>query len=448
MMALVSAGGENARRRAHGPVGRGAGVRVRHRRLSRNAGERYRALSAASPALVLCRGICIRGRLVRGRGSAWRSGFIARRQAACRARRRWPISAPCGCRRSSMMTDSETFDVVVVGGGPSGATAAHDLASAGTEGAAARPRRAHQAVRRRHSAAADPRFRYSRSSAGRAGQFRAHGVAVGQAGRYADRRRLCRHGRSRGVRRMAARARRRRPAPSGGPDCSSASSATPTAQRSCIMRSAPRDGAVTRKGRPRSRADRCRRRLVGCGAAEPARRRRLPYVFAYHEIVRSPTAANPISTARVATSTTAAPFRRISTAGCFRMATPSASAPARPTRGSRCATPSARLRDAAGLGAARPSAAKARRSRCIRCRDGTTATASLLAGDAAGVVAPASGEGIYYAMIGGRLAAEAVDEFLETGDVEGAANGAKALHADAWHGVLDPRHDAVVLVFQ
>ncbi len=30
----------------------------------------------------------------------------------------------------------------------------------------------------------------------------------------------------------------------------------------------------------------------------------------------------------------------------------------------------------------------------------------VLAGDAAGVVAPASGEGIYYAMFGGRLAAE------------------------------------------
>ncbi|HEV7227278.1 geranylgeranyl diphosphate reductase [Brevundimonas sp.] len=40
----------------------------------------------------------------------------------------------------------------------------------------------------------------------------------------------------------------------------------------------------------------------------------------------------------------------------------------------------------------------------------------LLAGDAAGVVAPASGEGIYYAMEGGRLAAEAVDERLRTGD--------------------------------
>ena len=40
---------------------------------------------------------------------------------------------------------------------------------------------------------------------------------------------------------------------------------------------------------------------------------------------------------------------------------------------------------------------------------------TVLAGDAAGVVAPASGEGIYYAMAGGRFAAEAVDAFLQTG---------------------------------
>jgi len=39
----------------------------------------------------------------------------------------------------------------------------------------------------------------------------------------------------------------------------------------------------------------------------------------------------------------------------------------------------------------------------------------VLAGDAAGVVAPASGEGIYYAMYGGQLAAEAVGELLTTG---------------------------------
>lgn len=45
----------------------------------------------------------------------------------------------------------------------------------------------------------------------------------------------------------------------------------------------------------------------------------------------------------------------------------------------------------------------------------------VLAGDAAGVVAPASGEGIYYAMTGGRLAAEAVDRFLATGDARALA---------------------------
>ncbi len=40
----------------------------------------------------------------------------------------------------------------------------------------------------------------------------------------------------------------------------------------------------------------------------------------------------------------------------------------------------------------------------------------VLAGDAAGVVAPSSGEGIYYAMAGGRLAADAVEALLVTGD--------------------------------
>jgi geranylgeranyl reductase len=40
----------------------------------------------------------------------------------------------------------------------------------------------------------------------------------------------------------------------------------------------------------------------------------------------------------------------------------------------------------------------------------------VLAGDAAGVVAPASGEGIYYAMAGGRFAADAVLEFLHSGE--------------------------------
>ncbi len=49
----------------------------------------------------------------------------------------------------------------------------------------------------------------------------------------------------------------------------------------------------------------------------------------------------------------------------------------------------------------------------------------VLAGDAAGVVAPASGEGIYYAMLGGQLAAEALLQFLATGKTSALAQARK-----------------------
>lgn len=49
----------------------------------------------------------------------------------------------------------------------------------------------------------------------------------------------------------------------------------------------------------------------------------------------------------------------------------------------------------------------------------------VLAGDAAGTVAPASGEGIYYAMVGGQMAADAALAFLETGDARALAGARK-----------------------
>ncbi len=49
----------------------------------------------------------------------------------------------------------------------------------------------------------------------------------------------------------------------------------------------------------------------------------------------------------------------------------------------------------------------------------------VLAGDAAGVVAPASGEGIYYAMLGGELAAQAAAACLATGDARALAQARK-----------------------
>jgi len=56
----------------------------------------------------------------------------------------------------------------------------------------------------------------------------------------------------------------------------------------------------------------------------------------------------------------------------------------------------------------------------------------LLAGDAAGVVAPASGEGIYYAMLGGRLAADAVYEALATSNARALGGARKRFMKD--HG--------------
>jgi len=56
----------------------------------------------------------------------------------------------------------------------------------------------------------------------------------------------------------------------------------------------------------------------------------------------------------------------------------------------------------------------------------------VVAGDAAGVVAPASGEGIYYAMTAGRLAAESASQFLKTGDARALKTARKRFMKD--HG--------------
>ena len=54
----------------------------------------------------------------------------------------------------------------------------------------------------------------------------------------------------------------------------------------------------------------------------------------------------------------------------------------------------------------------------------------IVAGDAAGVVAPASGEGIYYAMESGRLAAEAAETYLATGRTRALGDARRAfMHA-------------------
>ncbi len=49
----------------------------------------------------------------------------------------------------------------------------------------------------------------------------------------------------------------------------------------------------------------------------------------------------------------------------------------------------------------------------------------IVAGDAAGIVAPASGEGIYYAMVGGRFSAQAASQFLVSGEAKALRSARK-----------------------
>jgi geranylgeranyl reductase len=144
----------------------------------------------------------------------------------------------------------------------------------------------------------------------------------------------------------------------------------------------------------------------------PGADRGVPYVFAYHEIVRSPEgldgsrcdvhyngALSPDfygwvfphgETTSVGTGTARKGFSLRDACGA--------------------------LRESAGLGGAETVRREGAPIPLRPLKRWDNGRDVVLAGDAAGVVAPASGEGIYYAMVGGRLAAEAVEQLCATGD--------------------------------
>lgn len=154
---------------------------------------------------------------------------------------------------------------------------------------------------------------------------------------------------------------------------------------------------------------------------------RMPYVFAYHEIIRSPVAdsdngQNPV----VRDSTRFDPQRcdiyydgRMSPdfyAWVFPHGETTSVGTGSANKGFSLKGAIGDLRRATGLegletirkeGAPIPLKALKRWDNGRDC---------VVAGDAAGVVAPASGEGIYYAMVSGRLAADAVADALQTGN--------------------------------
>lgn len=186
------------------------------------------------------------------------------------------------------------------------------------------------------------------------------------------------------------------------------------------------DGWATLAYRPRGAAASVEvrtRAVIGADGArsEVARQSirgadRIPYVFAYHEIVRSPSAA----TREFAADRCDVYYRGALSPDFYGWVFPHGETVSIGTgsaqKGFALRQAVGELRRCAGLGeveTVRCEGAPIPMRALRRWDDGRNV---VLAGDAAGVVAPASGEGIYYAMAGGRLAAEATDAFLATGD--------------------------------
>ncbi|WP_093037637.1 geranylgeranyl diphosphate reductase [Roseovarius azorensis] len=141
---------------------------------------------------------------------------------------------------------------------------------------------------------------------------------------------------------------------------------------------------------------------------------RIPYVIAYHEIIEAPAAAGSYDPARCDVIYDGAispdfygwvfPHGKSASVGMGSM-----------MRGVDLKQATADLRAASGLSdcaTLRREGAPIPLKPLDRWDNGRDV---VLAGDAAGVVAPSSGEGIYYAMVGGRVAAAAASACLATG---------------------------------
>ena len=181
------------------------------------------------------------------------------------------------------------------------------------------------------------------------------------------------------------------------------------------------DGSRSGNGTGRAASVRARCVIGADGARSEVARQCVPgavdteYVFAYHEIVRAPAqkpAGYDDTRCDVYYRGTLSPdfYGWVFPHGdTLSIGTGSAD------KGFSLRTATASLRAAAGMAGfetVRREGAPLPMKPLKRWDDGRNV---VLAGDAAGVVAPASGEGIYYAMYGGRLAADAAQAFLATG---------------------------------